>query len=70
MGKGGGGGGDSHMKQTVNFGFWSGQSANILSRQGLVRVPRRNTEYRSQIFFLTCFVYRVTSVIINNRGLY
>ena len=47
---GGGGGGDSYMKQTgmlflslrgVNFGFWSrlgcsGQSANILSRQGLV----------------------------------
>ena len=47
---GGGGDGDSHMKQTgmlvvslrgVNFGFWSrlgcsGQSANILSRQGLV----------------------------------
>ena len=46
----GGGGGDSHMKQTgmlvvslraVNFGFWSrlgcsGQNANILSRQGLV----------------------------------
>jgi len=45
-----GGGGDSHKKQTgtlivslraVNFGFWSrlgcsGQSANILSRQGLV----------------------------------
>ena len=45
-----GGGGDSHMKQTgmlvvslrgVNFGFWSrlgcsGQSANILSPQGLV----------------------------------
>ena len=44
------GGGDSHMKQTgmlvvslrgVNFGLWSrlgcsGQSANILSRQGLV----------------------------------
>ena len=44
------GGGDSHMKPTgmlvvslrgVNFGFWShlgcsGQSANILSRQGLV----------------------------------
>ena len=44
------GGGDSHKKQTgmlvvslrgVNFGFWSrlgcsGQSANILSRQGLV----------------------------------
>ena len=38
-------GGDSHMKQTgmlvvslrgVNFGFCSGQSANILSRQGLV----------------------------------
>ena len=46
----GGGGGDSHMKQTgmlvvslrgVNFGFWSrlgcsGQSVNFLSRQGLV----------------------------------
>ena len=45
----GGGGGHSHMKQTgmlvvslrgVNFGFWSclgcsGQSANILCRQGL-----------------------------------
>ena len=44
-----GGGKDSHMKKTgmlvslrgVNFGFWSplgcsGQSANILSRQGLV----------------------------------
>ena len=45
----GGGGGDSHMKQTgmlvvslrgVNFGFWSllgcsGQSANILSHEGL-----------------------------------
>ena len=44
------GGGGTHMKQTgmlvvslrgVNFGFWSrlgcsGQSANILSRQGLV----------------------------------
>ena len=25
---------------------------------------------RSQIFFLTCFVYHITSVIINNRGLY
>ena len=50
MCRGGGGGGNSHMKQTgmfvvslrgVNFGFWSrlgcsGQSANILSRQGLV----------------------------------
>ena len=50
------------MKQTgmlfvslrgVNFGFWSrlgcsGQSANILSRQGLVRVPRRNTELREE----------------------
>ena len=46
----GGGGGNSHMKQMgmlvvslwgVNFGFWSrlgcsGQSANILSHQGLV----------------------------------
>ena len=45
-----GGGGGTHMKQTgklvvslrgLNFGFWSGlgcsgQSANILSRQGLV----------------------------------
>ena len=63
----GGGGGDSHMKQTgmlvvslrgVNFGFWSrlgcsGQSANILSRQGLVlgsakkhRITRRETEVK------------------------
>ena len=64
----------NHMKQTgmlvvslrgVNFGFWSGlgcsrQSANILSRQGLVycsakkhRITRRETEI--QFFFLTCF---------------
>ena len=61
------GGGDSHMKQTgmlvvslrgVNFGFWSrlgcsGQSANILSRQGLVqgsakkhRITRREIEVK------------------------
>ena len=60
-------GGDSHMKQTgmlvislrgVNFGFWSrlgcaGQSANILSRQGLVqgsakkhRIMQRETEVK------------------------
>ena len=65
--------GDSHMKQTgmlvvslrgVNFGFWSrlgcsGQSTNVLSRQGLVfreetqNYAKRN---RSQIFFLTLFV--------------
>ena len=63
----GGGGGGSHMKQAgmlvvslrgVNFGFWSrlgcsGQSANILSRQGLVygsakkhRITRRETEVK------------------------
>ena len=56
-------GGDSYMKQTgmlvvslrgVNFGFWSrlgcsGQSANILSSQGLsFRVMRRNTELREE----------------------
>ena len=62
-----GGGGDSHMKQTgmlvvslrgVNFGFWSrlgcsGQSGNILCRQGLVqgsvkkhRITRRETEVK------------------------
>ena len=55
----------------VNFGFWShlacsGQSANILSRQG-------NTELREEKqksnFFLTCFVYPITSVIINQRFL-
>ena len=65
-------GGDSHMKQTgmlvvslrgVNFGFWShlgcsGQSANILCRQGLVSGFREETQNyakrnRSQIFFLT-----------------
>ena len=66
-GRGGGVGGESHMKQTgmlvvslrgVNFGFWSRigcsrQSANILSRQGLVqgspkkhRITRRETEVK------------------------
>ena len=60
-------GGDSHMKQTgmlvvslrsVTFGFWSrlgcsGQSTNILCRQGLLkgsakkhRVMRRETEVK------------------------
>ena len=53
------GGGDSHMKQTgmlvvslrgVNFGFWSrlgcsGQSANILSRQGLVQGSVKNLRF-------------------------
>ena len=81
------GGGNSHMKQTgmlvvslrgVNFGFWSrlgcsGQSANILSRQGLVKGSANKQNYakrnRSQIFFLTCFVFRITSVIINQRFL-
>ena len=54
----GGGGGDSHMKQTripiysfkgVNFGFWSrlgcsAQSANIYATKVSFIVPRRNTE--------------------------
>ena len=75
------------MKQTgmlfvslggVNFGFWSrlgcsGQSANILPRQGLVlgsaKVQGITKRKRSQIFFLTCFVYRITSVIINQKCL-
>ena len=55
----------------VNFGFWSrlgysGQSANILSRQGLAygsvkkhRIIIYAKRNRSQIFFLTCFVYRI-----------
>ena len=78
-------GGDSHMKQTgmlivslrgVNFGCWSrlgcsGQSANILRcrlgfREETQNYAKRN---RSQIFFLTCFVYCITSVIINQRFL-
>ena len=67
---------DSHIKQTgmlvvslrgINFGFWSRlgcsrQSANILSRQGLVqgsakkhRITRRDTE----VNFLFNFVCRV-----------
>ena len=65
-------GGDSYIKQTemlvvslrgVNFGFWShlgcsGQSANILSRQGLVqgsakkhRTTRREIEVKFSFFF-------------------
>ena len=59
----------------VNFGFWSrlgcsGQSANIFlpprSRLGFreetQNYAKRN---RSQIFFLTCFVCRIGSVIIS-----
>ena len=56
------------MKQTgmlivslrgVNFGFWSclgcpGHSTNILRRQETQNYTKRN---RSQIFFLTCFVF-------------
>ena len=52
----------------VNFGFWSrlgcsGQSANILSRQGLVWVPQRNTELREEkqksnfLFNFVCYVF-------------
>ena len=57
-----------------NFGFCSrlgcyGQSANILSRQGLVQGQGYAKRNRSQIFFFTCFVYRITSVIINQRFL-
>ena len=66
------------MKQTemlvvslrgVNFGFWSrlgcsGQSANILSRQGPHLGFREKTQNyvkrnRSQIFFLTYFGYHI-----------
>ena len=71
-------GGESYMKQTgmlvvslrgVNFGFWSrlgcsGQSANILSRQGLVwssakkhRITRRETEVKFS-FFLFFFFFK------------
>ena len=56
------------MKQTgmlvvshrgVDFGFWSrlgcsGQSNSILSRQETQNYANRN---RSQIFFLTCFLF-------------
>ena len=55
----------------VNFGFWSrlgcsGQSANILCGQGLVTGFSEETQNyakrnRSQIFFLTCFVYNATT---------
>ena len=53
-----------------NFGFWtrlgcSGQSANILSRQGLVqgsskkhRITRIETKVKFS-FYQTCFVYRL-----------
>ena len=74
-----GGGGDSPMKQTgmlvvslrgVNFGFWSlsgcsGQSTNryrLGFRKETQNYAKRN---RSQTFFLTCFVYRIASVIIS-----
>ena len=61
-------GGGSHMKQTgilvvslrgVNFRFWSrlgcsGHDINILTRQETQNYAKRN---RSQMFFLTCFVF-------------
>ena len=67
------------MKQTgilvvslrgVNFGFWSrlgcsGQSANILSRQGLVwgsakkhRITRRETEIKFSFVLIFFFFFR------------
>ena len=67
------------MKQTrmlvvslrgVNFGFWSrlgclGQSADILSRQGLIygsakklRITRRETEVKFSFFFYFFFFKR------------
>ena len=71
------------MKQTgmlvvslrgVNFGFWSlfgcsRQSANILSRQGLVLGFREETQNyvkrsRSQIFFFLLFVFLFKAVSI------
>ena len=57
-------GGDSHMKQTgmlvvslVNFGFWSRlgcseQSANILSRQGLVQGSAKNLRFMTMLLKL------------------
>ena len=59
------------MKQTgmlvislrgVNFGFWS----RLGFRQETQNYTKRN---RGQIFFLICFVYLITSVIINQRFL-
>ena len=55
-------GGDSHKKQTgmlakgVNFGFWSrlrcsGQSANILCRQGLVLGSAKKHRITRGFFF-------------------
>ena len=62
-----GGGGDPHMKQTgmlvvslrgVNFGFWSrlgcsGQSANILSCQGLVLGSAKNLRFMTMLLKTT-----------------
>ena len=83
--------GDSHMKQTgmlvvslrgVNFGFWSrlgcsGQSANLLCRQGLVqgsakkhRITRRETEVKFSFkssFQIKAFDDYVRSYIINSH---
>ena len=57
----------------VNFGFWSrlgysGQSANILSRQGLVLGFREETlnyakRDRSQIFFFLLFFFFKRSLL-------
>ena len=63
----------------VNFGFWSHLGCSG-QRNQYFKPPRSRLGFReetqnyakrnrSQIFFLTCFVYRITSVIINQRFL-
>ena len=65
----------------VNFGFWSRLGCQSSKRQYFKPPRSRLAGFREetqnyakrnrsrQIFFLICFVYRITSVIINQRFL-
>ena len=70
------------MKQTgilivslrgVNFGFWSrlGCSGYFMPPRSRLGFREETQNYaktnRSQIFFLTCFVYRIASVTIKSK---
>ena len=72
-----GGGGDTHMKQT---GMLVVSLRVFRAKRQYFKLPRSRLGFceetqnyvkrnRSQIFFLTCFVYLITSVIINRRFL-
>ena len=68
-----GGGGDSHMKQTgmlvVSLRVFRAKRQYFMPPRSHLGFRKETQNYakrnRSQIFFLTCFVYRIASVIIS-----